>query len=101
MTYAPLDGETRQRIALARGRQAAVFPMALKLPPHIAPARVDPNVAERVADRMIARHGANAAREAIVRLNKMIDRGDLPTRDLWASVVHVIHERGAEALAAA
>ena len=51
-------------------------------------------VVERVALGMIARHSANAAREATVHLNKMIDRGDLPARDLWACVVHDIHERG-------
>jgi hypothetical protein len=50
-------------------------------------------VAERVAISMITRHGADAAREATVHLNRMIDRGDLAARDLWACVVHVIHER--------
>jgi hypothetical protein len=48
--------------------------------------------AERVAVGMIARHGANAAREAASHLNRMIDLGNLPARDLWACVVHVIHE---------
>ena len=38
-------------------------------------------------------HGANAAREATVHLNRMIDRGDLAGRDLWACVVHMIHEK--------
>jgi len=42
---------------------------------------------------MIARHGANAAREAAVYLNRMIDRGDFAARDLWACVVHFIHVR--------
>ena len=42
---------------------------------------------------MIARHGTNAAREATAHLNRMIDRGDLAARDLWACVVHVIHEQ--------
>jgi hypothetical protein len=42
---------------------------------------------------MIARHGADAAREAIIHLNRMIDRGDFAARDLWACVVHVIHEQ--------
>jgi hypothetical protein len=50
-------------------------------------------VAERVAQSMISRHGANAAREATQHLNKVIDRGDLEARDLWACVVHIIHER--------
>ncbi|HEU0218839.1 MAG TPA: hypothetical protein VFQ90_19430 [Stellaceae bacterium] len=44
---------------------------------------------------MIARHGPNAAREATIRLNRMIDRGNMAARDLWACVVHVIHERKA------
>jgi hypothetical protein len=52
-------------------------------------------VAERVAVGMIARHGPNAAREATIRLNRMIDRGNMAARDLWACVVHVIHERKA------
>jgi hypothetical protein len=42
---------------------------------------------------MIARHGADAAREATIHLNRMIDRGDLAARDLWACVVHVIHQQ--------
>jgi hypothetical protein len=50
-------------------------------------------VAERVAQSMISRHGANAAREAAQHLNSVIDRGDLAARDLWACVVHIIHER--------
>ncbi len=50
-------------------------------------------VAERVARGMIARHGADAAREATVHLNQMIDRGDLAARDLWACVVHMIHQQ--------
>jgi len=49
-------------------------------------------IAERVAAEMIARHGGNAAREATVKLNRMIDRGDIVGRDLWACVVHAIHE---------
>jgi hypothetical protein len=48
-----------------------------------------------VAVEMIARHGSNAAREATIRLNRMIDRGNMPARDLWACVVHLIHERKA------
>lgn len=49
--------------------------------------------AERLARDMIARHGPRAAREAIERLNDMIDRNNIPGRDLWACVVHAIHER--------
>jgi hypothetical protein len=51
------------------------------------------DVAARVARSMISRHGANAAREAARRLNRVIDCGDLAARDLWACVVHIIHER--------
>jgi hypothetical protein len=50
-------------------------------------------IAERVAQSMISRHGANAAREATQHLNRVIDRGDLAARDLWACVVHIIHDR--------
>jgi hypothetical protein len=48
---------------------------------------------ERIARDLIARHGSEAAREAIERLNEMIDRNNIPGRDLWACVVHRIHER--------
>jgi hypothetical protein len=67
---------------------------ALKIPvvPFRRP-RLGVGMAERVATEMIARHGADAAREAAVRLNRMIDRGNIPARDLWACVVHLIHER--------
>ena len=50
-------------------------------------------IAERVAQSMISRHGANAAREAAQNLNRVIDRGDIGARDLWACIVHIIHER--------
>ena len=50
-------------------------------------------IAERIAQIMISRHGANAAWEATKHLNNVIDRGDLAARDLWAGVVHIIHER--------
>jgi hypothetical protein len=48
---------------------------------------------ENIAREMIARHGPDAARKAIERLNTMIDRNNIPGRDLWACVVHRIHER--------
>ncbi len=48
---------------------------------------------ERLAGDMIARHGANAARVAAQRLNEMIDRNNVPGRDIWACVVHEIHQR--------
>ena len=47
---------------------------------------------ERVARDLIARHGPEAARQAIDRLNEMIDRNNVPGRDLWACIVHRIHE---------
>jgi hypothetical protein len=66
--------------------------LALKIP--VRPfRRPQQAMAERVATEMITRHGANAAREAAIRLNRMIDRGNMPARDLWAYVVHLIHER--------
>jgi hypothetical protein len=48
---------------------------------------------ELLARAMIDRHGAEAARAAVVRLNQMIDRGDWDGRDRWACVVHAIHAR--------
>jgi hypothetical protein len=48
---------------------------------------------ERLARDMIARHGDRAARAAAERLNEMIDRGNIPGRDVWACVVHAIHQR--------
>lgn len=48
---------------------------------------------ERLAEEMIERYGANAARAAAERLNEMIDRNNIPGRDVWACVVHAIHER--------
>lgn len=55
---------------------------------------------DRVALAMIRRHGAGAARAAVERVNAMIDRGDGPGRDLWACVVHAIHENAGDADAA-
>lgn len=48
---------------------------------------------ELLARAMIERHGNDAARSAVTRLNQMIDRGDWDGRDRWACVVHMIHER--------
>jgi hypothetical protein len=48
---------------------------------------------ELLARAMIDRHGTDAARTAVIRLNQMIDRGDWDGRDRWACVVHMIHER--------
>jgi hypothetical protein len=47
---------------------------------------------ELLARAMIDRHGLNAAKIAVNRLNAMIDRGDWDGRDRWACVVRAIHE---------
>jgi hypothetical protein len=47
---------------------------------------------ELLARAMIDRHGTDAAKAAVVRLNQMIDRGDWEARDRWACVVRQIHE---------
>jgi hypothetical protein len=47
---------------------------------------------ELLARAMIDRHGADAAKAAVVRLNQMIDGGDWEGRDRWACVVREIHE---------
>jgi hypothetical protein len=84
MNHAPIDDDRRRspRAAIARNLSKSF---------RRVPAGA--GTVERVARGMIARHGADAAREATVQLNRMIDRGDLNARDLWACVVHVIHER--------
>ena len=48
---------------------------------------------ERIAGELIAQHGPQAARVAAEQLNVMIDRNDIRGRDLWACIVHLIHER--------
>jgi len=48
---------------------------------------------ELLARAMIDRHGLDAAKSAVVRLNQMIDRGDWAGRDRWACIVRMIHER--------
>jgi len=47
---------------------------------------------ERLARVMIERHGMDAAKAAVARLNQMIDRGDFEGRERWACVVRSIHE---------
>jgi hypothetical protein len=47
---------------------------------------------ELLARAMIDRHGMDAAKAAVTRLNQMIDRSDWEGRDRWACVVRVIHE---------
>jgi hypothetical protein len=88
MRYTPFDEDPRHSLATSPSRTFGKPSGRLH---HRALPQA--GVAERLAIGMIARHGADAAREAIVRLNRMIDRGDVAARDLWACVVHVIHER--------
>ena len=47
---------------------------------------------ERLARDMIDRHGAEAALRATERINDRIDNADWSGRDLWAAVVHAIHD---------
>jgi hypothetical protein len=47
---------------------------------------------ERLARDMIEQHGAEAALRAAERINDRIDNADWSGRDLWAAVVHAIHE---------
>lgn len=88
MHYAPIDDDTRHSPAPPKSRRVN-RPLDRSFRRVPAP----DGVAKRVALGMIARHGADAAREATIRLNQMIDRGDFVARDLWACVVHVIHEQ--------
>ena len=46
----------------------------------------------RLAREMIERHGDQAVLRAAERLNERIDQQDWGGRDMWASVIHVIHE---------
>ena len=46
---------------------------------------------ERIAREMIKQHGAGAAMAGVERLNERIDRGDWGGRDVWAQIVHCIH----------
>ena len=47
---------------------------------------------DRLAREMIERHGAQAALRAVERLNDRIDEQDWKGRNLWAIVVHAIHD---------
>jgi hypothetical protein len=89
MHNTPADGDVGTGAARSRPEIVKFLLKSLR------PVSQRAGLVERVAIEMIARHGANAAREATVRLNRMIDRGNMPGRDLWACVVHVIHERKA------
>jgi hypothetical protein len=51
----------------------------------------DETAIELLARAMIDRHGADAAKAAVVRLNQIIDFGDWEGRERWACVVHAIH----------
>ena len=51
------------------------------------PARV-----EDIARALIEQHGTRAAHAAVERLNHSIDERDQSARDVWAQVVHAIHE---------
>ena len=51
------------------------------------PARVD-----ELARSLIEEHGIRAVGVAVERLNQSIDERDVHGRDLWAQVVHAIHE---------
>jgi hypothetical protein len=46
----------------------------------------------RLAREMIKQHGPQAGFRASERLNDRIDEGDWRGRDVWARVVHAIHE---------
>ena len=47
---------------------------------------------ELLARAMIDRHGMDAAKAAVTRLNQMIDRSDWAGRERWACVVRAIHQ---------
>lgn len=51
----------------------------------------DPEI-DFIARAIIAQHGDGAARAAVDHLNAMIDQGDFHSRDMWARVVHAIHD---------
>jgi hypothetical protein len=51
----------------------------------------------RIARETICQHGNRAVFVAVERLNAMIDRDDWRERDLWARVVHAIHELQSDA----
>ena len=48
---------------------------------------------DRLARDMIAQHGERAARVAAEKLNEMIDRDNVRAAEVWACVVHRIHQR--------
>jgi len=48
---------------------------------------------DRLARALIEKYGDRAARIAAERLNRMIDRNNTRGRDIWACVVHAIHQQ--------
>jgi len=91
MAHLPLDGEVRRSTVPTRRHQTGAALSIARASQQTSPDQV----AVRVAAGMMRRYGTDAVREATAHLNKMIDRGDIAARDLWACVVHVIHERRA------
>jgi hypothetical protein len=80
LQYPPADGvRAATRIVIAHSRRCPVSV-------HSA------GGIDRVARTMILGYGPGAARAAVERLNMMIDRGNGRGRDLWACVVHAIHD---------
>ena len=47
---------------------------------------------DRKARQLIAQYGPRAALIAVERLNRYIDAGDWASRDMWARIVHRVHE---------
>jgi len=45
----------------------------------------------RLAEKMVERHGSEAAFRAIQHVNRNIDAGDIPERDRWLQIVQAIH----------
>lgn len=48
---------------------------------------------DRLVRDTIARHGQQAVRVAAEKLNEMIDRDNVRAAEVWACVVHLIHQR--------
>jgi len=46
----------------------------------------------RIAREMIKQHEERAAFAAVERLNQMIDQSDWRGRDVWARIIHAIHQ---------
>ncbi len=48
---------------------------------------------DHLARDMIAQHGERAARVAAEKLNEVLDRDNVRAAEVWACVVHLIHQR--------